>query len=78
VLFLIDDRVPAEPRGQAGWWDEVPWRGVGALALIVVLCIAGSMMAPAEGLGCVLVAGVLACRFGARLGDWRGMREHRQ
>jgi hypothetical protein len=78
VLFLIDDRVPAEPREQAGWWNEVPWRAVGALGLILVLCIVGSVLAPAEGLACVLIAAVLACRLGTRLGDWRGMREHRQ
>jgi hypothetical protein len=79
VLFLIDDRVPAEPERRAAWWDEVPWRGIAAVVLILSLCIVGSSLAPAEGLACVLVAAALACRFGTRLGgDWRGMREHRQ
>jgi hypothetical protein len=78
VLFLIDDRVPAEPQRRARWWDEVPWRGIAAVVVILVLCIIGSSLAPAAGLACVLVAAGLACRFGARLGDWRGMHEHRQ
>jgi hypothetical protein len=79
VLFLIDDRVPAEPRDRPGWLDEVPWRGIFGLLLILGLCIVGSMLAPAEGLACVTIATALACRFAARLGgDWRGMKEHRQ
>jgi len=79
VLFLIDDRVPAEPRDRSGWRDEVPWRGIGAVVLILALCIVGSALAPAEGLACVTIAMALACRFAVRLGGgWRGMKDHRQ
>ena len=79
MLFLIDDRVPAEPRDRSGWRDEVPWRGIGAVLLILGLCIVGSALAPAEGLACVIIATALACRFAVRLGgDWRGMKDHRQ
>lgn len=79
MLFLIDDRAPNEPRDRSGWRDEVPWRGLAALGLILVLCIVGAELAPAEGLACVVIAAVLACRFGMRLGgDWRGMKDHQQ
>ena len=79
MLFLIDDRVPAKPRDRSAWRDELPWRGVAAVVLILALCIVGSALAPAEGLACVTIAAVLACRFCVRLGgDWRGMEDHRQ
>ena len=79
MLFLIDDRVPAGPKERSAWRDEVPWRGVAAVALILALCIVGADLAPAEGLACVIIAAALACRFCVRLGgDWRGMKDHRQ
>ena len=79
MLFLIDDRVPNEPRDRSGWRDDVPWRGLAAVGLILVLCILGSTLSPAEGLACVVIATVIACRFAVRLGgDWRGMKDHRQ
>jgi len=78
VLFLIDDRVPSKPRDRSRWRDEVPWRGIATLALIVGLCILGAVLAPAEGLASVTIAAAVGCRFCARLGDWRGMKDHRQ
>ena len=79
MLFLIDDRVPAEHKERSAWRDEVPWRGVAAVGVILGLCIVGAALAPAEGLACVTIAAAVACRFGVRLGgDWRGMKDHRQ
>jgi hypothetical protein len=78
VLFLIDDRVPSEPRNRSRWRDEVPWRGIVTLAVIVGLCVLGAVLAPAEGLASVTIAAALGCRLCARLGDWRGMKDHRQ
>ena len=48
------------------------------MVLIVGLCILGAALAPAEGLASVTIAAALGCRFCARLGDWRGMKDHRQ
>jgi hypothetical protein len=79
VLFLIDDRTPEKSQEHSGWRDEVPWRGVVALAVILGLCVAGALLAPAEGLACVTIAAVLACRFCARLdAGGQGMKDHRQ
>jgi hypothetical protein len=50
-----------------------------ALAVILGLCVAGALLAPAEGLACVTIAAVLACRFCARLdAGGQGMKDHRQ
>jgi hypothetical protein len=77
ALFLLDDRLPSEPSGGSSRWD-IPWRGIVVLVVILGLCIVGSMVAPAEGLACVVLATVIALRFLVRLGDWQGMKDHHQ
>jgi hypothetical protein len=78
VLFLIDDRLPAEPPRNSGWLADVPWRGVAAVAFALALSIVGSGLPPLAGLACVIVAAIIAIRVVARLGDWRGLRDHHQ
>lgn len=76
--MLLDDRVPPEPAGGSSQGWDIPWRAIAVLAVILGLCIAGSMIAPAEGLACVTIATVIALNFLARLGDWQSMKDHHQ
>ena len=78
MLFRIDDRLPSEPHRDSGWLADMPWRGVAALAVVLALTIVGSSLPPVLGLVCVIVAALIALRVGTRLGDWRGLRDHRQ
>ena len=78
ALFLLDDRAPSEPAGEAPRDWDIPWRAIALLVVILGLCIVGSMIAPAEGLACVTIATVVALHFLARLGNWQGMKDHHQ
>ena len=71
VLLLDDDGITLRHGG-------APNLPIEYCRLIVGLCILGAVLAPAEGLASVTIAAAVGCRFCARLGDWRGMKDHRQ
>jgi hypothetical protein len=58
--------------------DDLPWRSIGGLGLVIALAITSALLPPGLGLACVLLAATLAIRILLKLGNSRGLTDYRQ